>query len=350
MFGSFRGLVGRNVRCRELGRVVATSQRMRGDTRTIAESSGELRFKERRVVPKEAAPSQEEVGGTSRTLKQQISSFAKQEDYQRALSIIKEAPDRAALNLFTLLVFLYSGKEPMAMVVAVSNTLRERNIGSDVRLCNTIIRTLLVHRKLEEALETFDSMRASGFQPDVGTYNLLVDALCHLSAYDRALQMITSMRCAGLEPDQVTYSTLIQFLCLHSRTEEALKLFNSMQAKGQQPSIVLYNSIIRLLCSQGRSEEALQIASGMKQEGTAPTIHTYELLAEALTHQKEPAPLLLLAQIKQEAQAPILASFTRMRDFLQQSNQPEQLQALEEEQSQVIEAAHAAARADLHKE
>ncbi|KAF7804213.1 putative pentatricopeptide repeat-containing protein [Senna tora] len=126
----------------------------------------------------------------------------------------------------------------------------------DQLTCGSIVHGLLRMGRLEEALAKVDSMKEAGMTPTIHVYTSLIVHFFKEKQIGKAVEIFEEMRGSGYEPTVVTYSALIRGV---GRSEEALKLLSEMLEGGIVPSTINFRTVFYGLNREGKQELARSV-------------------------------------------------------------------------------------------
>ncbi|BAS72601.1 pentatricopeptide repeat-containing protein At5g40400 [Oryza sativa Japonica Group] len=121
-------------------------------------------------------------------------------------------------------------------------------------------------------------MARAGVRPNAHTFNILVAALCRGEDAERAQGFLEELEEQGFEPDGVTYNTLLSGYCRRGRLQDALHLFDVMPYRRVQPDLVSHTVVMDALCKAGRVRDARRMFDRMIQSGLSPDAVAYSVL------------------------------------------------------------------------
>lgn len=137
---------------------------------------------------------------------------------------------------------------------------------------------------LDEALDIFDALEASGAELTHSLYNTLLDACVECRDTQKAKALMQRMLAAGMV-DAVSYNTLIKAHLRHEDYEAARSVMETMRKAGCIPNVVTYNELIHALV---RSEKEIHrsqvwdVVDEMKISGVSPNRITCSILFRSL--------------------------------------------------------------------
>jgi len=157
------------------------------------------------------------------------------------------------------------------------------------------------HDGLQLALKLFDSLNDPSVvfkgqdngkpQKDVVTYNSMIGSLSLAGRFDDAFNIFFNMKRSGLKPDKFTYTSLLK-ACVHEG--DLQELLYDMKEQGIKEDVAMYNTRIRTLCDEGKLAEARTVITQMESKGVSPDAKTYGILMQGLLDARKPGACLAL--------------------------------------------------------
>ncbi|CAK9079503.1 Pentatricopeptide repeat-containing protein PFL1605w [Durusdinium trenchii] len=196
---------------------------------------------------------------------------------------------------------------------------------ASVSNCNELIRAQALQGRMEEAVQTHDSMKLHGYEPDSETFvSLLLGAAqhgdaelarrfflkmreqlvsatpkvyaalihAHVRAGDTAsgYSLLRKMEDERVQPDVVVHTILINGLVHEGRLETAWEEFHSIRTwKLIQPDEVLFTVMIKACAMASEAERALNLLDDLRISGLYPTDITYGELIRAMSSSQDHA-------------------------------------------------------------
>ncbi|KAF5185921.1 Pentatricopeptide repeat-containing protein [Thalictrum thalictroides] len=147
----------------------------------------------------------------------------------------------------------------------------------DVPSWNTVMSCYYQGGKLEKALELFETMKSSGFEPDSVTFTTVFSACTRLSDLDRGKRIHEGLVGTGFEMDGYVSSALVDMYGKCGCLDMAKMVFEQIPRK----SVVSWNSMICGYSLKGDSYSCLQLFRRMNEERVRPTSTTLSSLLTA---------------------------------------------------------------------
>ncbi|KAG2244155.1 hypothetical protein Bca52824_094013 [Brassica carinata] len=151
------------------------------------------------------------------------------------------------------LVGMYAKFNLFGDSVQVFDEMPERDVAS----WNTVMSCLNQSGEAEKALELFNRMERSGFEPNSVSLTVAISACSRLLKYVKK----------GFESDEYVSSALVDMYGKCDCLEMAREVFEHMTMK----SLVAWNSMIRGFVGKGDSKSCIELLSRMFIEGTRPS-------------------------------------------------------------------------------
>ncbi|KAL5137382.1 putative pentatricopeptide repeat-containing protein, mitochondrial [Glycine soja] len=142
----------------------------------------------------------------------------------------------------------------------------------DQLTCGSIVHGLLRKGQLEEALAKEDAMKPKGITPTIH------------KQVEKAIETFEEMIHSGYEPTIVTYFALIGGYMKVGRPFDAWNILYRMKLKGPFPDFKTYSMFLTCLCKAGRSEEGMRLISEMLDGGIVPSRVLLGALGILLVH------------------------------------------------------------------
>ncbi|KAF8401926.1 hypothetical protein HHK36_012877 [Tetracentron sinense] len=147
----------------------------------------------------------------------------------------------------------------------------------DVACWNTVISCYYQDGQSERALELFEEMRNSGFEPDSVTFTTVFSACARLFDLERGKEIHGELMRNGFELDGFVSSALVDMYGKCGCLDRAKEVFERIPRK----SVVSWNSMIAGYGSSGDSNSCLELFRRMNEEGMKPTLITLSSLLMA---------------------------------------------------------------------
>ncbi|KAF2551186.1 hypothetical protein F2Q68_00036622 [Brassica cretica] len=137
----------------------------------------------------------------------------------------------------------------------------------DVAGWNAVMSCFYQSGEAEKAMELFDRMERSGFEPNSVSLTVAVSACSRLLCLERGEEIHRKYVKKGFESDEYVSSALVDMYGKCGCLEMAIEVFEHMPRK----SLVAWNSMIRGLVGKRDSESCIELLSRMIIEGTRPS-------------------------------------------------------------------------------
>lgn len=161
--------------------------------------------------------------------------------------------------------------------------MKDKGILPNVVTMGISINHLCKSRRVDEALELFEKMRAgevgAPIEPDVIIHNTLIDGLCKVGRLEEGLALMRRMKSDNnCLPSPATYNCLIDGFCKAGELEKSVEFFHEMGKDGVQPNVITVNSLVDGMCKHGRAGSALEFFKEMKEKGLEGNAVSYTAL------------------------------------------------------------------------
>ncbi|GMH40776.1 hypothetical protein BSKO_08680 [Bryopsis sp. KO-2023] len=163
-------------------------------------------------------------------------------------------------------------------------TNRDERGGSMLIAFNSLVHACTSLGDMEQAVDIFDSMRASGPAPDSITYNTLMGGFAGMGELDEALDFMEGIHTAGLEVTGRAYVALLTACSKAQNAALAWRLFQEMVESGVQTSVEAYTAMMDACVKDGSGpnlDRAFELLDDMRRDGLKPTAVTYGCLLVA---------------------------------------------------------------------
>ncbi|CAI9109806.1 OLC1v1009710C1 [Oldenlandia corymbosa var. corymbosa] len=137
----------------------------------------------------------------------------------------------------------------------------------DSHACNSFISCLLRNKMLDDALRTFDSMKARGMATG-HTCSLILKAVADARGCDAALGMFEEIDCKCF--DAVVYNTMIAVFSKVNNWVQTENLWRKLRESSHLGTVVTYRLLVCTFVRCGQSELALDAYHEMIQNGFTP--------------------------------------------------------------------------------
>ncbi|WCJ34151.1 Pentatricopeptide repeat (PPR) superfamily protein [Euphorbia peplus] len=134
----------------------------------------------------------------------------------------------------------------------------------DSKVYGIIVNGYLKRKELSKAMEVFESMKKSGYQPTVSTYTELMQNLFDSCQYQKGFELYNEMLDRGIEVDSVAIMAAVAGHIRQNRISEAWEAFNTMEHKGIKPTWKSYSIFIKELCKLLKTDETLEVLEKMQ--------------------------------------------------------------------------------------
>ncbi|XP_057445234.1 pentatricopeptide repeat-containing protein At1g66345, mitochondrial [Lotus japonicus] len=198
------------------------------------------------------------------------------------------------------------------MVVTLLKRLLQQNLVPD-----SVGYSLIVHAKvrlgsLDSALEMYEEMVMSGFEPNSFVYTSFTGGFCKEGRIDEAMELMRGMEGRGLKPYGETFDHVIIGCAAGSgRLEECLGVFEAMLGAGFIPSCLSFDKMVEKLCENRDVEQANANLTRLLDKGFLPGETTYSLLIKGYAAKGEVQEVLkLYYEMEYKSMCPGLSVFT----------------------------------------
>lgn len=164
----------------------------------------------------------------------------------------------------------------------------ERGIVPDSFTYSTLIKGINFSNAstyLDKAIELVQKVtQDENFSPDEILYNVLIDSCIKCKKLDKALQVFESLKSEGskVKPDEITFNTIIKGCSIYKDMEMAFKFFEEMKGQGLTPNDVTYNSLIDACVRCQKMDKAWELFTHMQDNGIVPDNFTFSTLIKGI--------------------------------------------------------------------
>ncbi|KAL6608094.1 hypothetical protein ACP70R_041157 [Stipagrostis hirtigluma subsp. patula] len=181
-----------------------------------------------------------------------------------------------ALDALSHLVRLHPGHDALPTLLLAFPT------GPHASLTGLLVKVLLRHARLRDALRTALRAAAAGAPPDAAAFNALLAALSRAGRFDELWAARAAMSRAGVRPDARTFNILVAALCRAEDAERAQGFLDELEEQGFEPDVVTYNTLLAGYCRRGRLKDALHLFDVMPYRGVQPDLVSHTILMDGL--------------------------------------------------------------------
>lgn len=153
----------------------------------------------------------------------------------------------------------------------------------DVACWNTVISCYYQYGQAQKAMELFEKMMNSGFEPNLVTITTVISACARLLDLERGREIHKELIKNGLILDSFVSSSLVDMYGKCGCLDMAKEVFQQVPRK----NVIAWNSMIAAYSVRGDSKSCIKLFTMMKDEGTCPSLITFSsiLLASSRSAQ-----------------------------------------------------------------
>ncbi|KAK9104198.1 hypothetical protein Scep_021042 [Stephania cephalantha] len=178
------------------------------------------------------------------------------------------------------LVGLYAKCDLSDSALRVFDEMSRRDIAS----WNAVISCCYQNGQPEKALELYEEMGNSGFEPDSVTFTVVLSACARLLDLKRGREIHEDLMRSGFQLDPYINSALVDLYGKCGCLDMAKAVFEQMPRK----SVVSCNSMMASYSSNGDIDSCLEVFHRMNKEGLKPTASTVSSLLVACSKCAKP--------------------------------------------------------------
>ncbi|THH32159.1 hypothetical protein EUX98_g2008 [Antrodiella citrinella] len=133
------------------------------------------------------------------------------------------------------------------------------------------------------AMMLFHEARSRGVVVNIFLYNTTISKLAKARKVDQALDLFQEMKAVGFRPTSVTYGAVIAACCRVGDAQSAEILFEEMSSQPNfKPRVPPFNTMMQLYThTKPDRERVLYYAGALRRANVPYTAHTYKLLLDA---------------------------------------------------------------------
>ncbi|OAY40706.1 putative pentatricopeptide repeat-containing protein At5g06400, mitochondrial [Manihot esculenta] len=195
-----------------------------------------------------------------------LKSFCMAGRIREALALIRDLKNKGIpvnYEYFEILVKGLCRAGNIADAMEIVEIMKKKSL-IDAKIYGIIISGYLRKKELSRALELFQSMKESGWQPTASTYTELMQHLFSLNQYKKGFDLYDEMLGRGIEADCVAIMTIVAGHVRQNQISEAWEAFNNMEDKGIIPTWKSYSIFIKELCKVSKTDEILKVLNKMQ--------------------------------------------------------------------------------------
>ncbi|XP_010243796.1 PREDICTED: pentatricopeptide repeat-containing protein At1g71060, mitochondrial [Nelumbo nucifera] len=229
------------------------------------------------------AEKQEGFKHTAESYNALIEALGKIKQFRLIWNVVRDMKGKSLLTreTFALIIRRYARARKINEAIETFETMEKFGMKPELSDFNRLIDTLSKSRHVAKAQQVFDEMKHRRFVPDLKTYTILLEGWGEAESLLRVEEIRREMRDEGFEPDVVTYGIIINAYCKMRKYDEAIDLYREMEAKNCKPTPHIYCTLINGLGSDKRLDEALEFFQLSKASGFIPEIPTYNAVVGA---------------------------------------------------------------------
>ncbi|PQM41223.1 pentatricopeptide repeat-containing protein [Prunus yedoensis var. nudiflora] len=223
---------------------------------------------------------------------------ASNEAYSLYKQLSEEGHDLNAVAISIVVNVLTNSGEHREAENVIRKSL-EHHVELDTVAYNTFIKAMLEAGRLRFASSIYECMLSEGVVPSIQTYSTMISEKDILNAVridelwvqvygrgrklERAVEMFNTACSLGLSLDEKAYMNLISYCGKAGKRHEASMLFTKMREQGIKPGMVSYNIMINVYAAGGLYKEAEELFKAMQRDGCTPDSFTYLSLVRVYT-------------------------------------------------------------------
>merc|ERR1719271_2135000 len=141
----------------------------------------------------------------------------------------------------------------MVVARAVLVKMGTAGVAKNIVVYTSLIKGFAALGKLEEAMEVFEEMQASGdgekserVEPDVICYSALIKAFCDRQDLEQALSLLENLLEKGHTPDEILFNHLLAGCTAKPHVQLAEKILDDMVAHGIKPTTATFSTMLKV--------------------------------------------------------------------------------------------------------
>ncbi|TKY46920.1 Pentatricopeptide repeat-containing protein [Spatholobus suberectus] len=159
--------------------------------------------------------------------------------------------------------------------LGLSQEMRLRGWIHDSAIQTSIVESLLLYGKVQEAETFLDRMGEESLTPDNINYDYLIKCFCQHGRLNKAVHLMNTMLKKNNIPISTSYDFLIQGFCAQNKLDIALNFYSEMLNWNLKPRIDTVERLVHRFCQDGKTELAEQFLVDMTHGGETPTRKMY---------------------------------------------------------------------------
>ncbi|CAJ1964073.1 unnamed protein product [Sphenostylis stenocarpa] len=182
----------------------------------------------------------------------------------------------------------------------LSQEMRVRGWIHDSAIQTSIVESLLLCGKIQEAETFLDMMGEESLTPDNINYDYLIKCFCQHGRLNKAVHLLNTMLRKHNIPISTSYDFLIHGFCEQNNLDMALNFYSEMLNWNLKPRIDTVEMIVHRFCQDGKTELAEQFLVDITRGGETPTREMYSIVIKSYHMEKNLRKVSELMQAMQE--------------------------------------------------
>lgn len=188
--------------------------------------------------------------------------------------------------------------------------MKSRSLKINVRALNALLAAYTRHSLLEQVEQLLRDAEGAGLKLSTFSYGLLIDAYSRAGRLEQAKAMFQNMKDASVQANAFIYSRLMVAYRNARQWDGAIRLLKEMDANNVKPNLHVFNILIDTYGKFGRLPQAMRAFAQMDKEGVKPDVVTWNSLIEAHCRASLlPEALALLKQMQERDCTPSLHTY-----------------------------------------
>nr|GEU49376.1 hypothetical protein [Tanacetum cinerariifolium] len=182
------------------------------------------------------------------------------------------------IDTYNVLIESYCKHNLLDEAMLIYYQMSEKSFKPNELLFDTMIKRLFSAGRVGDGHKLLDDMRVQGHVLDSISYRSILMTLCVQDRLEDALSFFHSVGDSKLNSDTLVYTNLIEGAIRCGNINAARELFSAISVKGLKPINYTYTQLIRAFFKEGLLNDAKKLFSEMQESGCEPDDFTYRVL------------------------------------------------------------------------
>lgn len=200
------------------------------------------------------------------------------EDLWKLLSLLQKLELSLDDVLSKFISFMVEEKDKISAALDVFHGLNDKGYGS-VTIYNIVMGALHHHGQAKKALEIYNDMKSSNFEPDSSTYSTVIPCFVEVGKIQEACASHNKIVELGSVPSVAAYCSLAEGLFKICEIDAVLMLVRDCLASIESgPLEFKYALMILHVCKSGKVEKVINVLNEMMQQDCPPSAVAYSAI------------------------------------------------------------------------